>query len=47
MLAVVNEAGKAVVEKGAFRISVGGVSPSARGEALGVSPLAQVMLTVR
>jgi beta-glucosidase len=47
MLAIVNDAGKDVVEKGGFRIRVGGVAPGARGNALGASPLADVLLTVR
>jgi len=47
MLAIVNDAGKDVVEKGGFRIRVGGVAPGARGNALGASPLADVLLMVR
>jgi beta-glucosidase len=47
MLAIVDDAGKEVVEKGSFRIAVGGVSPGPRAAALGAAESVQVMLTVR
>jgi beta-glucosidase len=47
MLAIVNEAGKSVVEKGTFRLTVGGASPGTRATALGAAEPVQAMLTVR
>jgi beta-glucosidase len=35
MMALIDEDGSAVVEPGEFRITIGGCSPSARGEVLG------------
>ena len=45
MLAIVNEAGTEVVEKGSFRLTVGGVSPGARAATLAAAVPVQVMLT--
>jgi beta-glucosidase len=47
MRAIVNDAGDEVMEKGEFRLVVGGVSPGARGTALGAAQSVQTMLTVR
>jgi hypothetical protein len=47
MLAIVNDAGRAVVEQGTFRLTVGGVSPGTRGKALGAPEPAQTTLTVQ
>jgi beta-glucosidase len=47
MLAIVDEAGKSVVEKGTFRLTVGSASPGARAAALGAAAPVQAMLTVR
>jgi beta-glucosidase len=47
MLAIVDEAAKEVVEKGSYRLTVGGVWPSAREDALGAAAPVQVGLTVR
>jgi beta-glucosidase len=47
MLALVNEAGEAVVNKGRYRISVGGASPGPRAVALGAAKPAEAVVTVR
>jgi beta-glucosidase len=46
-LAIVDAAGRRVVEKGEFRLTVGGASPGARARALGAPEPAQAILTVR
>jgi beta-glucosidase len=46
MLAIVDEAGGEVVEKGEFRLTVGGASPGARAVALGAPKPAVAVLTV-
>ncbi|HSB60460.1 MAG TPA: glycoside hydrolase family 3 C-terminal domain-containing protein, partial [Vicinamibacteria bacterium] len=47
MLALVDEAGRERVEKGEFRLTIGGASPGARAVALGAPEPAQAVLTVR
>ena len=46
MLAIIDEAGGEVVEKGKFRLTVGGSSPGARAVALGAPKPAVAVLTV-
>lgn len=46
MLAIVNDAGEAVVEPGRFRLTVGGASPGARAVALGAPKPAEAVVTV-
>jgi beta-glucosidase len=47
MLAVIDDAGKAVVEKGRFQLTVGGASPGARAVALGAPKPAEAVVTVQ
>ena len=47
MLAIVNDAGEAVVEKGRHRLTVGGASPGARAVALGAPRPAEAVVTVQ
>jgi len=46
MLAIIDDAGQAVVEKGRFRLTVGGASPGARAVALGAPKPAEAVVTV-
>jgi beta-glucosidase len=46
MLAIIDDAGKAVVEQGRFRLTVGGASPGSRAVALGAPKPAEATLTV-
>jgi beta-glucosidase len=46
MLAIIDDAGLAVVEKGRFRLTVGGASPGARAMALGAPKPAEAVITV-
>jgi len=46
-LAIVDESGRSVVEKGAFRITVGAASPGDRAIALGAPKPAEAVLSVR
>jgi beta-glucosidase len=47
MLVLVDEAGRERVEKGEFRLTIGGASPGARAVALGAPEPAQATLIVR
>jgi beta-glucosidase len=47
MLALINDAGQESVEKGEYRLTVGGASPGARAQALGAPVSVQATLTVR
>ena len=47
MLQLINEEGKAIFEKGTYRISVGGALPGNRSEVLGASKAVQKVLTLR
>jgi beta-glucosidase len=46
MMKLVNDAGDRVLEPGEFRVTVGGCSPSERGERLGASVPVSMTFTV-
>ncbi|WP_299533612.1 glycoside hydrolase family 3 N-terminal domain-containing protein [Ulvibacterium sp.] len=47
MMELVNNEGKKVLEKGKFKIHIGGTSPSARNKALGASAMVESVFAVR
>lgn len=47
MMGLVNNDGKKVLEKGAFKVLIGGASPSTRNPILGASVMAESIFTVR
>ena len=46
MLEIIDDTGKAVVERGRFRLTVGGASPGGRAVALGAPKPAEAVVTV-
>jgi len=47
MMELINNDGESVLEKGTFKIQIGGTSPSGRNKALGAAEMAEALFTLR